>query len=138
MQILSKENKAAIIGAVRLKTERIDVPEWDATVIVSEMSGAARDAFYAAREGTDKVSVSKSQAMLLLAAVVDESGAPVLDENDIASLRAQSSVALDRISDVAMRLNSMMADSVGEAAKNSAAAPSGDSGSASQPVSVAQ
>lgn len=140
MTVFSKETKAAILGAIHLKTESVDVPEWGdgVTLIVSEMSGTARDAFYAAREGVTKLPVSESQAQLLLASVVDEAGNLVLDEGDIASLRTQSSIALDRIAGVAMRLNAMLPTSVEDAAKNSAAAPSGDSPSASQPTSAAQ
>lgn len=137
MPILSKEAKAAILGAVNLKTESVDVPEWGngVTVLVSEMSGTARDAFYSAREGAAKQSISESQAKLLLATVVDESGAPVFDESDIDGLRAQSNVVLDRIAGVAMRLNSMAPAAVEEAAKNSAAGQKSDSGTGSASTS---
>ncbi|MDM8356672.1 hypothetical protein [Pandoraea communis] len=137
MPIFSKETKAAILGAVHLKTESVDVPEWGdgVTVIVSEMSGSARDAFYAAREGVEKQAISESQAKLLTASVVDESGVPVFDESDIEGLRAQSSVALDRIAGVAMRLNGMGPAAVEEAAKNSAAGQKSDSGTGSASTS---
>lgn len=132
MPILSKDNKGAILGAAHLKTESVDVPEWGegVSVIVSEMSGLARDAFYAKKEAKKDMPISESQAALLVATVVDESGAPVLDEADIESLRAQSTAALDRIVAVAVRINGLQANAADDAAKNSAAAPSGDSGSA--------
>ncbi|WP_085508499.1 hypothetical protein [Burkholderia pseudomallei] len=132
MPIFSKDNKGAILGAARLKTESVDVPEWGegVSVIVSEMSGHARDAFYAKKEANKAMPISESQAALLLATVVDESGAPVLDEADIESLRAQSTAALDRIVAVAVRINGLQASATEDAAKNSAAAPSGDSGCA--------
>lgn len=132
MPILTKETKVAILGANHLKTESVDVPEWGdgVSVLVSEMSGLARDAFYAKREA-GKVPISESQANLLLATVVDESGAQVLDESDIANLRAQGTAVIDRIVSVAVRLNGMQPEAVEDAAKNSAAAPSGDSGSSS-------
>ncbi|MFM0330654.1 hypothetical protein [Paraburkholderia strydomiana] len=139
MPILSKETKTAVLGAAHLKTETVDVPEWGdgVTVIVSEMSGLARDAFYAKREA-GKVPISESQASLLLATVVDESGALVLDESDIANLRAQGTAAIDRIANVAIRLNGMQPAAVEDAVKNSAAAPSGDSGSNSASTSASQ
>ncbi|CAJ5371276.1 Uncharacterised protein [Burkholderia pseudomallei] len=132
MPILSKDNKGAILGAAHLKTESVDVPEWGegVSVIVSEMSGLARDAFYAKKEAKKDMPISESQAALLVATVVDESGAPVLDEADVESLRAQSTTALDRIVAVAVRINGLQANAADDAAKNSAAAPSGDSGSA--------
>jgi hypothetical protein len=137
--ILSKETKAAILGAIHLKTESVDVPEWGdgVTVIVSEMSGLARDAFYAKKEA-GKVPISESQADLLLATVVDESGALVLDGSDIANLRAQGTAVMDRIVAVAVRLNGMQPAAVEDAVKNSSAAPSGDSGSSSASTSVSQ
>ncbi|HIC7213955.1 MULTISPECIES: hypothetical protein [Burkholderia cepacia complex] len=140
MTTFSKENKAVILAAPHLKTDRVDVPEWGdgVTVIVAEMTGAARDAFYAARDGADKNAISESQAQLLKATVVDDAGQPVLDDGDINALRAQGSAVLDRIADAAMKINGMTATAVDDAAKNSAAAPSGDSGSASPAISAAQ
>ncbi|WP_316150432.1 hypothetical protein [Cupriavidus sp. BIC8F] len=139
MTVFSRDTKAAILAALHLKTERVDVPEWGdgVTVIVSEMSGVARDAFYAKKE-VGKVSISESQADLLIATVVDESGALVLDESDIAALRAQSGMALDRLVAVAVRINGMAPSAVDEAAKNSDAARSGDSGSSFPATSASQ
>lgn len=140
MQIFSKETKAAILGAARLKTENVAVPEWGdgVVVIVSELSGVARDAYYAKNNGEKNVPISIGQADLLLATVVDESGVPVLDESDIEMLRAQGSAVLDRIVEVAVRINGMQTNAVEDAAKNSEAAQSGDSGSSSPATSESQ
>lgn len=127
MAILSKDIKAAILGASHLKTEQVEIPEWGVSVLVSEMSGVARDAFYVKREAD--LSVSEQQAELLLATVVDETGALILDESDIAGLRAQGAAILDRLVAVAVRINGMAPDAVDDAVKNSDAAQSGDSGS---------
>lgn len=140
MAILSKETKGDILGARRLKTETVNVPEWgeDVSVIVSEMSGLARDAFHAKKEANKKQSISESQADLLLATVVDETGAPVLDEADIAALQAQSVIAIDRIAAVAVRLNGMQPDAVEAAVKNSEAGQKNDSGTGSASTSASQ
>lgn len=140
MPILSKANKIAILDGARLKTETVDVPEWGdgVTVIVSEMSGLARDALYAKKKEGSEISISESQADLLLVTVVDDAGELVFDGADIAALRAQSSAAVNRIADVAMRLNGMTPKAVEDTAKNSAAAPSGDSGSSSASTSASQ
>lgn len=131
MPIFSKENKSAILGAPHLKTETVNVPEWGegVSVIVSEMSGLSRDAFYAKKDAKKDLSISESQAALLIATVVDETGAPVLDEADVDSLRAQSSAAMDRLVTVAVRINGLNAGATEDAVKNSGAAQSGDSGS---------
>lgn len=128
MPVLTKESKAAILAAAHLKTESVDVPEWGegVTVLVSEMSGLARDAFFLKKEA-GKRPISESQADLLLATVVDESGALVLDESDVAGLQAQGAIAMDRIAAVAVRLNGMGPAAVEDAVKNFDAAPSGDS-----------
>ncbi|WP_455275133.1 hypothetical protein [Ralstonia thomasii] len=140
MQILSRENKGAILGAVHLKTETVDIPEWGdgVSVIVTELSGVARDAYVARQGGSEKRTISQQQAELLIAAVVDESGAPLFDESDIEMLRAQKAEVIDRIAAVVVRINGLGATAVEDAAKNSEAAQSGASGSASQPISAAQ
>ncbi|MBN3758159.1 hypothetical protein G3N95_34950 [Paraburkholderia sp. Tr-20389] len=97
-------------------------------VWVSEMSGLARDAFYA-KNATESPPISVSQSDLLLATVVDEGGDLILDETDVEALRAQSSAVLDRLVAVAVRLNGMHAESLEDAEKNSETARSGGSGS---------
>lgn len=129
MNILNKDTKSAIFGAPHLQSETVEVPEWGVSLIVSEMSGASRDAFYASRQDGANQSVSETQAVLLVATVVDEAGAPVFTVDDIPQLRSQSSAVLDRVSAVAMRLNGMSVSAVEDAAKNSEAAESGVSGS---------
>ncbi|MBR8344652.1 hypothetical protein [Burkholderia ambifaria] len=140
MPTLSKETKQAVLDGTRLKTEPVPVPEFgeDMVVIVSEMSGLARDAFISNQEQRMKAPVSEQQAELLLLTVVDETGELVLTAGDIPALRAQSCFALDRMADAAMRLNGMQPKATEEAAKNSSAAPSGDSGSGSASTSASQ
>lgn len=125
MAILSK---AAILAAVDLKTEDVDVSEWGGTVRVAMMSGKARDDFYA-QQGDEKVAYSLFSARVLVATVVDEDGQPVFEEADIEALRAKSQAAMDRVLAVALRLNGLGPTALEEAEKNSDAAPSGDSGS---------
>lgn len=139
MSVLTKESKLAILSTAHLKTESVPVPEWGegVTVLVSEMSGVARDAFFL-KKGAGKVPISESQADLLLATVVDESGELILDESDVAALRAQGAIAMDRIAAVAVRLNGMGPAAVEDAVKNSAAAPSGDLPSDSASTSESQ
>ncbi len=137
MPILSKESKNQILSGSHLKTEVVQVPEWgaDVAVIVSEMSGLTRDLWRRGGESTSKKEVSESFAELIAATVVDESGALVFDAGDIAQIRALGSDVLDRIAGVAIRINGLHASAVEEAAKNSAAAPSGVSGSSSPATS---
>ncbi|WP_423192979.1 hypothetical protein [Cupriavidus sp. H18C2] len=133
-------SKAAILEAVDLKTEDVEVPEWGGTVRVSVMTGTARDRFMElqAEGGEKKTPVSLFQARLLVSCVVDDSGALVFGPEDVEPLRQRSKAAIDRVVDVAMRLNKIGADAVEDEVKNSGAAQSGDSGSASASTSVSQ
>ena len=140
MPTLSKETKGAILDGARLKTEIVEVPELGAgvQVIVCEMSGLSRDAFIAQQAQRKNAPLSEAQAELLVLTVVDERGELVFDAGDVAALRAQSFVALNRIADAAMILNGMKPNAVEDAAKNSGAAPSGDSGSDSASTSASR
>ncbi|WP_205752947.1 hypothetical protein [Cupriavidus oxalaticus] len=134
MTILSK---AAILAAVDLTTEDIEVPEWGGTVRVAMMSGKARDDFFG-RQGEGKVPYSQFSASVVVATVVDEAGQPLFDEADIEALRAKSQAAMDRVLAVSLRLNGIGQNATAEAEKNSGAAPSGDSGSGSPSLSGGQ
>lgn len=132
MSILSK---AMILAAVDLKTQDIEVPEWGGTVRVAAMSGKARDEFYA-QQGDGKVAYSLFSARVLVATVVGEDGQPLFEEADIELLRAKSQAAMDRVLAVALRLNGLGPAAIEDAEKNSGAALSGDSGSASPSLSA--
>lgn len=134
MPILSK---AAILGAVDLETEDVEVPEWGGSVRVAVMSGLARDKFIGL-QGDGGVPYSVFTARVLVSTLVDEAGAPLFDEADIESLRGKNQAAMDRVLAVALRLNGMAAGAVEKAEKNSEAAQSGDSGSGSPSPSESQ
>lgn len=126
MGMLTKE---AILGAVDLETKDVDVPEWGGTVRVAMMSGKARDEFFG-RQGEDKVPYSQFAARVLVATIVGDDGKPLFDAADVDALRAKSQTAMDKVLAVSLKLNGIGGDAGEEAAKNSDAAPSGDSGSA--------
>lgn len=133
MTILSKD---AILGASDIQTEDVPVPEWGGTVRVAAMDGLARDRFIEL-QGEGKAALSEFHARVLVACVVGEDGKLLFSADDAELLRSKSSAALDRVVEVAIRLNKLGADAVEESVKNSGAAPSGDSGSGSPSVSEA-
>lgn len=124
--------KDQILAANDAATQTVDVPEWGGAIGVIAMNGIARDAFNA--------SVAKGQpqslfiANLLVATVVDDAGNPVFTVADVDALQKKNAAVTGRIADVAMKLNGLGASATEDAAKNSEAAPSGDSGSDSQPT----
>jgi hypothetical protein len=121
-------NKEQILGAADIKSVDVDVPEWGGTVRVVMLSGTARDALQTQVAGNK--SPSLFEAALIAATAVDDSGAPIFAADDVAALQAKSTAALQRVSDAAMKLNRLGGKATDEAEKNSAAAPSGDSGTA--------
>ena len=127
-------SKAEILSAADLKTETIEVPEWGGAIIVRTMTGADRAAFQEAIGSTDaagnrQTNLHNILAKLCAITLVDEVGNRLFDESDIDLLAGKNGMVLDRVSAVVLRLNGMAADSLGEAEKNSAAAPSGASSS---------
>lgn len=107
--------------APALKTERIDVPELGGEVIVSEMSGMAREEYERIIFGKDGKLVSDRslRACLVAASVVDDAGDLLFKKEDVEALGRQSSQVLHRIYDAALRVNGMNPSAVKDAAKNS-------------------
>jgi hypothetical protein len=109
-----------ILGASDVKREEVKVPEWGGSVLVSVMSGAARDAWESTLIGPDgKAVLTDARAKLVAACVVDEGGAPLFSAADVEALSARSSIALERIVRVARRLNKLGDAEFKEAEKNS-------------------
>jgi hypothetical protein len=103
----------------KLKTETIDIPEWGGRVIVSEMSGKARDNFVLAHAKMTREQDDKNITALYAAyTLVDENGELLFCVDDVEELGKRSGSALDRIFDVAERLNHIFTD-VGADAKKS-------------------
>ena len=95
-----------ILAALDLAHEDVPVPEWGGTVRIKTMTGAARDAFEASlvQEG-GKRDFTNLRARLLAHAIVGEDDQPVFSAADVDALGQKSAAALDRLYDVAQRLN---------------------------------
>lgn len=104
-------NRDQILEASDLKTQTVSVPEWGGDVIVSAMTGAARDAWEQSLVLTNgsktTVNMENMRARLVVATVVDEDGNRLFKDDDIARLGAKSGAALERVCKVAQRLNSL-------------------------------
>lgn len=128
-------NKDQILEANDLKTEEVEVAEWGGSVIVRTMTGTDRDAFentLVKEDDSGKVvrDMDNMRVKLLAMTIVDDAGNRLFESADIAMLGRKSSAAIERVYAVAARLNGIGAAAEAEAAKNSEAAPSGDSTSA--------
>lgn len=127
--------KDQILEASDLKTETVDVPEWGGSVNVRTMTGTDRDAFENSlvkldASGKAVQSLDNMRVKLLVVTLVDDNGNRLFDSDDINMLGRKSTAAIERVYDVAARLNGIGAKAEAEAGKNSEAAQSGDSTSA--------
>lgn len=112
-------DRSAILAASDLKTEDVDVPEWGGTVRVRTLTGTERDAFEAGLVGQEgKRNLANLRARLLSLAIVDDQGRRVFAESDADVLGSKSAAALDRLFDVAQRLNGIGTEAQKEAEKN--------------------
>ena len=115
MAMLTRET---ILSAEDFKTEVVSVPEWGGDVLVGTMTGAGRDNFEA--QTLDKKTGRKNmRAKLAAATIYDESGELMFTEKDIEELGKKSGAALERVFDVALRINRIGQKDVEELAKNS-------------------
>lgn len=116
MALLTRDQ---ILKSDDLKTEVVSVPEWGGDVIVSTMSGFARDSLESSLVGkgggTNTVNI---RAKFTASTLVDESGKLLFTDKDVVALGKKSSAALDRVYDVVSRLNKISDKDVEEIAKN--------------------
>lgn len=100
-----------ILAARDIATEVVDVPEWGGSVMVRGLTGRARDLIEARfTDPKGKVDLGRGgdfRAAYVAQAIVDEQGVLLFSEADVKPLGDKSSVALQRVFDVAIRLSAM-------------------------------
>lgn len=107
-------NKDAILGALDLPQETVEVPEWGGSVIVRALTGKERDLFEStfsnesAKTHADKM--ANVRARLVVQCVVDEAGERLFKDSDLEALGGKSAKALDRVFEVAQRLSGLGKD----------------------------
>jgi hypothetical protein len=114
--------RSEILGAQDLARELVPCPEWGGAVWVRTMTAAERDEWEASRlhgEGRRRdVSLENMRASLVAACAVDEHGNRLFDDADVEALGAKSARALDRLFQVAQRLNGVTAEDLDEITKH--------------------
>ena len=124
--------RGEILDAADLARELVEIPEWQGSVYVQSITGFERDAFesrcIAARKN-GKLDTKLLKAQLVILSLYDEDGSRIFNENDINGLNAKSGSVIDRLFNIAQTLSGLSDDDVDELAGNSAAVPSGGSGS---------
>lgn len=123
--ILSRD---AILEANDLKREEAEVPEWGGSVFVRGLTGAERDAFEMLINAEGEQGRGRNiRARLVAFTAVDDDGNRLFSDADAEVLGRKSATALNRVFDVACRLNGIGAKEAEALAKNFDPEPSGDS-----------
>jgi len=126
MRTLSKED---ILGADDLRTEDVEVPEWDGKVTVRMMTGTERDKWEASlmpEDGESRKSVFQNmRARLIALTAINGDGELMFTAADMIELGKKNAKALDRVFAVASRLNGLTEQDIEEVVGNLGGAPSG-------------
>jgi hypothetical protein len=128
-------NKDQILEASDLTFEEVQVPEWNGAVKVRTMTGTDRDLWEqsmveVAADGSRKPDMTNMRAKLVALTVVDDDGNLVFSMADVPMIARKAASALERVFDVAQRINGLGTKAEDDAVKNSNAGPSESSISA--------
>lgn len=106
--------RTQILQADDLPSEQLEIKEWGVTVYVRSMSGHDRDKFESQMIDLQEQGrrMDNFRARLSVFCCVDEKGNRIFKDGDIADLGKKSGKALDRIFEVASRLNKMTEESI--------------------------
>jgi hypothetical protein len=132
MRILTRQD---IVDAQDIRTETVEVAEWNGAVIVRMMSGAQRDQYGRSLTkvlptGKHELDLTNMQSKLVAMCAVDEQGNQLFGPDEVDHLAKKSAAAIERVFQVAQRLNGLAPGDVEGAVKNSAPGPNGASPSA--------
>ncbi len=121
------ETKDSILVIDDQNVTALDVPEWNGSVYLRVMSGEERDElerYYSDAKEKGRGSTPENiRARVACLTLCDSQGARLFDSNgDVHALGRKSAAALDRIFELAMRLNRIGEQDVGQLAGNSEAA----------------
>lgn len=111
--LLTKED---ILNANDLETQEVHVPEWGGSVLVSSISGHAKDKLELSF--SSKTTIENVRARIVAMCLVDDNGNLLFNDSDIVKLGKKSAKALDRVFNVAQKLNAIGDKEVEELAKN--------------------
>ena len=121
-------NRDEILECDDRPIESVDVPEWGCSVKVRTMASAERDKYEQSVVDIDsgKRNFRNLRAKLCVLTIVDDDGELIFGPNDAEKLGAKSAKAIDRIFEVAQRLNGIGQGDIEELEKNSGTVPDGD------------
>lgn len=124
-------NKETILAANDRPLHRETVAEWGGDVFLAVMTGADRDAWEveSVRDSQSGDYKPNWRARYLSRCLVDADRQPLFSVDDIAKLGTKNSRVLDRLFDVAAKINGVDSAATEDRVKNSESDQSDDSGS---------
>jgi hypothetical protein len=132
-------NRDAILAAVDITVEKVDVPEWGGVVYVKALSGTDRERYLDSihvtkgrgKHATREVVLQQASAKLAVLAICDEQGTRLFTDADVEALGKKSAKALQRVVDAAAKLNGLSDDEEAALGNGSGTGPTAGSSSAS-------
>lgn len=112
-------NRDAILAKREIPKQQIAVPEWEGDVFIRALTAGERDGLEAyVTECRREEEVPKVRAKVAVMSLVDADGKQLFGDADIEALSSMYSKPLDRIYDVATRLNKLTPEDVEALEKN--------------------
>lgn len=103
-----------ILGKKKLKTDRVDIPDWGGAVNVRELSSFERDEVESwmvhppeTPSEERREALANLRGRLAAKAIVDEQGLRMFTDDDAVALGNLSAAALDAVFDTVLRLSAM-------------------------------
>lgn len=128
-------DRAGLLAIPDRIVEELHVPEWSAWVRVASWDGATRWRIIQLWPREGGRADNNLLALVASVSLVNEAGARLFTDADVAALALKNARALDRIFTVALRLNGLSEGAVDALGKDSAPSPNGGSTSPSPPNS---
>ncbi len=125
--------REAILSADDQPRESVECPEWGQTLLVRTLTGAERDTFENSVQQASRgkgIDLRGLKVKLVQLTLVTDDGEQVFESGDQLLLNGKSSRVIDRIFQVAQRLNGLSAEDADEMVGNSGSDQSASSGSA--------
>lgn len=108
-----------ILAKADLKEEKVFIPEWEETILVRELTASQRSQLLAKVVNEQGMNFDELYSEIVIACCFDpESKEKVFQPEDKAALGEKSGAAIERIAQVALRLNAMHSHALAEAEKN--------------------
>lgn len=123
--------KDAILSAIDIGYDEVDVPEWGGTVRIRGLSGDERDRYEQSivtfKGSQPQPKFAGARARLVAWSIVDEKGDRLFNDREVDALGRKSAQALERVYNAARRLSGLTEEDIEELVGNSDSVPSGSS-----------